>query len=155
MEVVLDIDPMDNRVKSNLPVEVSEIICAISTPPGIGAIATIRLSGKGSIALVDKIFSSPSNRKLSTAEANKLFFGRIIDDGELLDEVLVTLFHSPRSYTGEESVEISCHGSPYIQQKLMELLISKGARLAKPVNLPAALFTMANLTLVRLKLLPI
>lgn len=131
MEVVLDIEPMDKRVKSNLPVEVSEIICAISTPPGIGAIATIRLSGKGSIALVDKIFSSPSNRKLSTAEANKLFFGRVIDNGELLDEVLVTLFHSPRSYTGEESVEISCHGSPYIQQKLMELLISKGARLAK------------------------
>lgn len=106
------------------------IICAISTPPGMGAIAVIRLSGAGSIGLTDKVFRSPSGKKLSEAKPNTVHFGRVEWEGTLLDEVLVTLFHSPRSFTGEESVEISCHGSVYIQQKLVELLLAQGARLA-------------------------
>ncbi|MBF6627241.1 MAG: tRNA uridine-5-carboxymethylaminomethyl(34) synthesis GTPase MnmE [Proteiniphilum sp.] len=109
----------------------SDIICAISTPPGMGAIAVIRLSGEGSAALTDQIFRSPSGKKLSEAAANTVHFGRILSDGEVLDEVLVTLFHAPHSFTGEENVEISCHGSLYIQQKMMELLLANGARMAQ------------------------
>ncbi len=107
-----------------------DVICAISTPPGMGAIAVVRLSGEGSIMLVDEIFHSPSGKKLSDAKPNTVHFGRVEWEGTLLDEVLVTVFHAPRSFTGEESVEISCHGSTYIQQKLVELLLSRGARLA-------------------------
>ena len=109
----------------------SEIICAISTPPGMGAIAVIRLSGEGSIGLTDRVFSSPSGRKLLEASANTVHFGQIHAGEELLDEVLVTVFRAPHSFTGEESVEISCHGSVYIQQRLMELLLGEGARLAQ------------------------
>lgn len=108
-----------------------EVICAISTPPGMGAIAVIRVSGAGSIKLVDKLFRSPSGRRLVDVKPNTVHFGSIEWEGRLLDEVLVSLFHAPHSFTGEESVEIACHGSVYIQQKLMELLISQGARLAK------------------------
>ncbi len=107
-----------------------DIICAISTPPGMGAIAVIRLSGEGSCSLTDRIFHSPSGKKLSEAAANTVHFGRIMGDDEVLDEVLVTVFRAPHSFTGEESVEISCHGSVYIQQKIMELLLAGGARLA-------------------------
>ncbi len=109
----------------------SDMICAISTPPGMGAIAVIRLSGEGSVSLVDAIFHASSGKKLGEAASHTVHFGRIIDGEELLDEVLVTLFRAPRSFTGEESVEISCHGSVYIQQRLMELLISRGARMAR------------------------
>ncbi len=108
-----------------------EVICAISTPPGMGAIAVVRVSGAGSIELVDKLFRSPSGKRLVESKPNTVHFGSIEWEGTLLDEVLVSLFHAPRSFTGEESVEISCHGSVYIQQKLMELLIAQGARLAK------------------------
>lgn len=97
----------------------------------MGAIAVIRLSGEGSIALTDRVFSSPSGRKLTEASANTVHFGQIHAGEELLDEVLVTIFHAPHSFTGEESVEISCHGSVYIQQRLMELLLGEGARLAQ------------------------
>lgn len=92
----------------------------------------IRLSGEGSATLTDQLFRSPTGKKLAEAAANTIHFGRIISDGEVLDEVLVSLFHAPRSFTGEESVEISCHGSLFIQQRLMELLLTKGARMAQP-----------------------
>ena len=110
---------------------IEDIICAISTPPGMGAIAVIRLSGEDSCVLVDRIFHSPSGKKLSEVAANTVHFGRIMADDEVLDEVLVTVFHTPHSFTGEESVEISCHGSVYIQQRIMELLLAHGARLAE------------------------
>lgn len=109
----------------------TDIICAISTPPGVGALAIIRLSGTGSISLTDKIFKSVSGKKLSDAQRNTVHFGRVFDKEEILDEVLISVFHAPHSFTGEESVEISCHGSVYIQQKLLELLLSLGARLAQ------------------------
>ena len=108
-----------------------DIICAISTPPGMGALAIIRLSGEGCISLTDKIFISPSDKKLTDTAPNTVHFGRVLDKDEILDEVLVTVFHAPHSFTGEESVEISCHGSVYIQQKLLELFLSIGARLAQ------------------------
>ena len=108
----------------------NDIICAISTPPGMGAIAIVRLSGKGCISLTDNVFTSPSGKKLIESKANRIHFGRIKSNDEILDEVLVSVFHAPHSFTGEECVEISCHGSVYIQQKLVELLLERGARLA-------------------------
>ena len=97
----------------------------------MGALAIIRLSGEGCISLTDKIFLSPTDKKLTNEPANSIHFGRIMNNSEILDEVLISLFHAPHSFTGEESIEISCHGSVYIQQKLIELLLAKGARLAQ------------------------
>lgn len=108
----------------------SDIIVAISTPAGVGGIAVIRLSGKGCIGLVDAVYRSPSGKKLIDQKANTIHFGTIVKDNAALDEVLVSVFHNPGSFTGEDSVEISCHGSIYIQQGILQLLLEKGARLA-------------------------
>ena len=108
-------------------------ICAIATSPGMGAIATIRLSGQKAFEIADSVFRSPKEgKKLSEQKANTLHFGSIADGGETIDEVVVALFRLPHSFTGEEVVEISCHGSVYIQQRILQLLISKGARMARP-----------------------
>ena len=111
---------------------VSDIICAVSTAPGMGAIAVIRLSGQGCIALVDQLYESPSGKSLQEAAANTVRFGRIVEKGKVVDEVLVTVFHMPHSFTGEESVEIACHGSVYIQQQILKLAVDRGARPAAP-----------------------
>lgn len=108
------------------------IICAISTAPGMGAIAVLRLSGEGVAVLTDKIFVSPSGKSLSEVRPNTVHFGQIVEEGTLIDEVLVTVFRAPHSFTGEESIEIACHGSLYIQQRLLQLLVKSGARLAAP-----------------------
>lgn len=108
------------------------IITAISTPAGIGGIAVIRLSGDGCIDLVDSIFLSSNGKKLIDQKPNTIHFGSILQDETLLDEVLVSIFKVPHSFTGEDVVEISCHGSVYIQQNILQLLISKGASLAQP-----------------------
>lgn len=109
-------------------------ICAISTSPGTGAIAVIRLSGNKAISITDKIFASPDkNKKLKDQPANTLHFGKIVSsDKQVIDEVIVALFKAPHSFTGEDIVEISCHGSVYIQQTILELLIENGARMALP-----------------------
>ncbi len=109
---------------------IKDIITAVSTPPGVGGIAVVRLSGSRCIQLADKIFVSSSNCRLEDKPGNTVHFGTIYDGELALDEVLVTLFRSPHSFTGEDIVEISCHGSLYIQQKILELLIRNGARLA-------------------------
>lgn len=116
----------------NITMIKNNIICAISTPPGMGAIAMLRMSGEGSVALTDKLFVSPSGNKLADISANTVHFGQIWEGDKLVDEVLVTVFRAPHSFTGEESVEISCHGSVYIQQRLLQLLIDNGAALAAP-----------------------
>lgn len=110
----------------------NDIICAISTAQGNGAIAVIRLSGKESIALCDKVFKSPKNKRLIDQDANTLHFGTIVDGDKIIDEVVISIFKNPRSYTGEDIVEISCHGSVFIQQQILQLLTRTGARLAKP-----------------------
>lgn len=110
----------------------TDMICAISTAPGVGAIAMLRLSGAGCIALTDRIFDTPSGKKLEELAANTVHFGRIAEGDDLIDEVLVTIYRAPHSFTGEESVEIACHGSMYIQQRLLKLLVDTGARLAAP-----------------------
>jgi tRNA modification GTPase len=110
-----------------------ETICAIATPPGQGAIAIIRLSGPDALRICDEIFSpKKKNLKITETATHSIHFGTILNDTEILDEVLVSIFREPHSYTGENAIEISCHGSSYIQQKIVELLISKGVRLAKP-----------------------
>lgn len=108
-------------------------ICAISTSPGIGAIAIIRLSGNDAIIISDKIFKSPKKGKVLTGQlANTIHFGQIIFKDEIIDEVIVSLFKAPHSFTGENSIEIACHGSVFIQQKILEILLESGARLALP-----------------------
>lgn len=108
-------------------------ICAISTPPGIGGIAVIRVSGKEAIAVADKVYKSPvAGKKLADQKANTLHFGVVQAGDTLIDEVVVGLFKAPHSFTGEDIVEISCHGSLYIQQQILQLLISLGARMARP-----------------------
>ena len=108
-------------------------ICAISTPPGIGGIAVIRLSGGDAVFIADQVYRSPSEKKkLIEQSANSLHFGTIVSEDTIIDEVVVGLFRAPHSFTGEDIVEISCHGSVYIQQQILLLLISKGARLAQP-----------------------
>jgi tRNA modification GTPase len=107
-------------------------ICAISTAQGMGAIAVLRLSGQDAIAICDRVFRSPSKKTLSEQAANTTHFGSIVDGDTVIDEVVVALFKAPHSFTGEDIVEVSCHGAPYIQQQLLQLFIKSGARLALP-----------------------
>lgn len=108
-------------------------IAAISTPPGTGAIAMIRLSGKNAFSVCQKVFK-PTNKKvlLIRQKPNTIHHGTIYDNNRPVDEVLVSLFKTPHSYTGEDIVEISCHGSQIIQQQILELLVRNGASLAEP-----------------------
>ena len=109
-----------------------DTICAIATAQG-GAIGTIRVSGKEAITITDKIFTPASGLTLSGRKPYTLTFGHINgENGEIVDEVLVSLFRGPHSYTGEDSTEISCHGSSYILQQVMQLLIKNGCRAAGP-----------------------
>ena len=108
-----------------------DTICAVATSQG-GAIAVIRLSGSDAFSVISKIFTPKGRTPLENTPTHKLRFGSIRNiAGELIDEVLVTLFHNPHSYTGEDSVEISCHASDFIINEIMRLLIESGARLAQ------------------------
>ena len=100
-----------------------ETICAIATAPG-GAIGIVRLSGDDAISLTEKILDRHLQEKVT--------YAHILDNGEILDEVIVTIFRQPHSYTGENTAEISCHGSPYILQRTMELLVAQGCKPARP-----------------------
>ncbi|MDR0795924.1 MAG: tRNA uridine-5-carboxymethylaminomethyl(34) synthesis GTPase MnmE, partial [Tannerella sp.] len=96
-----------------------DTICALSTPPGTGGIAVVRVSGKDAILICDNIFKSRhSGKHLYTQPAGTVVFGTILDNNEVIDEVLVTVFRAPHSFTGDDTVEFSCHGSMYIQQRL-------------------------------------
>ena len=103
-------------------------IVAISTPPGMGALAVIRLSGAGVFEIVSSVFT----KDLTLADTHTIHYGFVKDEKEVVDEVMISVFRAPKSFTTEDSVEISCHGSVYIQQRILELLIKKGAKLAKP-----------------------
>ena len=111
----------------------NDTICALATPAGMGAIAVIRLSGEDALTVVDAVFKSPNEKKkLANQKGYTVHFGQIVKGDEVLDEVLATVFKAPHSFTGENSVEISCHGSPLIQNKILQLLIENGARMADP-----------------------
>lgn len=106
-------------------------ICAPATPPG-GALGIIRVSGPEAIAAVDALFRSLSGRTLASCPGYSLSYGNLMDGESVLDEVMVSLFRAPHSYTGEDSVEISCHGSQYILQRALQLLLVHGCRMAEP-----------------------
>ncbi len=108
-----------------------DTIAAISTAPGVGGIAVIRISGNQSIEIVSSIFkANKKDVKIKTASAYQAIYGTIYECEEEIDKVVVSLFRAPHSFTGEDVVEISCHGSIYIQQRILSLLINKGCRLA-------------------------
>jgi tRNA modification GTPase len=106
-----------------------DTICAIATGNGVGAISIIRVSGKDALANVSVCFS----KDLSSKDSHTIHFGTFRSpSGDLIDEVLISIFHEGKSFTGEESAEISCHGSPYIQQQILDTLLHSGCRLATP-----------------------
>jgi len=107
-----------------------DTIVAIATPLGVGALSVIRISGPDAIMFTDSIFRG--KRKLSDSVSHTIHYGNIVDDKEVIDDVLVSVFHNPNSYTGEDAIEISTHGSPLIIKRIIELLISKGVKAAEP-----------------------
>lgn len=116
-----------------IDIQGNDTICAPATPPGVSAIAVIRISGEKAIEIADGIFKSKNKRKsLRNAKSHTVHFGDITSEKGIIDEVLITVFKAPHSYTGENSVEISCHGSPYIVKSIIELLLNKGCRYARP-----------------------
>lgn len=117
---------------------------ALATPPGIGALGIIRLSGTKSIHIINGLFPSKDLLKQSS---HTLHVGYLKNDGKILDEVVVSVFKSPRSYTGEDIVEVSCHGSPFIQQQIIDACTQNGARVAKPGEFTQRAFLAGKLDL--------
>ncbi len=109
-----------------------DTIVALATAPGIGAIAIIRLSGPDALEIVSKKFKPNGKKNLRSQKSHTLHLGHIIENSNVLDKVLVSIFKGPHSYTGENVVEISCHGSPYIQQQMIQLFLRNGCRMATP-----------------------
>ena len=122
-------------------------IIALATPSGSGAIAVIRISGKDAIIIGDNFFKSVNGKKLVKQNTHTIHLGHIIKDGKELDEVLVSVFKSPNSYTGENVLEISCHGSPFIQQEIIQLFLRNGCRTANPGEFTLRAFLNGKLDL--------
>tara|TARA_R110002072_G_scaffold109051_7_gene236076 strand:- start:1211 stop:2602 length:1392 start_codon:yes stop_codon:yes gene_type:complete len=108
----------------------NDSIIALATPSGVGAISVIRISGEDAIAIVSKFFTSISGKVLKNQKTHTIHLGHIVSDHQIIDEVLVSVFKNPRSYTGENVVEISCHGSSFIQQEIIQLFLKNGCRMA-------------------------
>ncbi|MGG7036486.1 MAG: tRNA uridine-5-carboxymethylaminomethyl(34) synthesis GTPase MnmE [Flavobacterium sp.] len=108
-----------------------DTIVALATPSGAGAIAVIRISGKDAIGIASAVFQSVSGKSLTKQKSHTIHLGHITDEGKIYDQVLLSLFKNPNSYTGEDVVEISCHGSIFIQQQIIQLLLRKGCRMAQ------------------------
>jgi tRNA modification GTPase len=122
----------------------NDTIVALATPPGIGAIGVIRISGEKAIDIINQLFPS---KDLTRQTSHTIHVGYLKNNGKALDEVVVSLFKAPRSYTGENIVEISCHGSPFIHQQVIDACIEKGARLAKPGEFTQRAFLNGKLDL--------
>jgi len=116
---------MSHFIKTDL----EDTICALATPGGVGAIGVIRISGQNAIDIVRGVFKGKNLREVKT---HTIHLGKVFDGEKLLDEVLASVFIAPKSYTGENIIELSCHGSPFIQQQILQLLVNKGCRMAKP-----------------------
>ncbi|WP_298485482.1 tRNA uridine-5-carboxymethylaminomethyl(34) synthesis GTPase MnmE [uncultured Maribacter sp.] len=110
---------------------INDTIIALATPSGAGAIAVIRLSGPDAIVIASNHFISSFNKKLKKQKSHTILLGNIVDGDKTLDQALVSVFKNPNSYTGENVVEISCHGSPYIQQQIIQLFLRNGCRMAE------------------------
>ena len=122
-------------------------IVALATPSGAGAIAIIRISGKEAISIGNSVFQSIKGKDLSQQKSHTLHLGHLIDGSKILDEVLISIFKGPHSYTGENTIEISCHGSTYIQQQIIQLLLRKGCRMADPGEFTLRAFLNGKLDL--------
>ena len=122
---------------------IQDTICAISTGGNMSAIAIIRISGNNAIKITNSIFS----KDIRKAKSHTIHFGNIIYNNDIIDEVLVSIFKKGKSFTGEDSVEISCHGSNYIQKKIMEILVNKGCRTASPGEFTVRAFKNGKLDL--------
>ena len=105
----------------------TQVIAAVSTPPGKGGVAVIRISGNGAFEIADKVFFPISGKAFSTLAPRAQIYGHIIEDGEKIDDVLATRFPSPHSYTGEDTVEISCHGGILVTRTVLEAVLRAGA----------------------------
>ena len=121
-----------------------DTIVALATPPGVGAIGVIRLSGRNAISVANQLFPS---KNLDLASSHTLHVGMIKEAGKDIDEVVISLYKNPKSYTGEDVVEISCHGSAFVQQEIISACIQKGARLAKPGEFTQRAFLNGKLDL--------
>jgi tRNA modification GTPase len=132
------------RIKNML---YNDSIVALATPSGAGAIAVIRISGNEAISIGNSVFKSIKNKDLLKQKTHTLHLGHIVDDAKTLDEVLVSIFKGPNSYTGENTIEISCHGSTYIQQQIIQLLLRKGCRMADPGEFTLRAFLNGKLDL--------
>jgi tRNA modification GTPase len=121
-----------------------DTIVALATAPGIGAIGVIRMSGSNTFSIIDELFSS---KKISAQPSHTLHVGLLKNQEETLDEVVLSIFKNPKSYTGEDVVEISCHGSPFIQEKIINTLVQKGCRIAKPGEFTQRAFLNGKLDL--------
>lgn len=121
-----------------------DTIVALATPHGVGAIGVIRLSGSKAIEIVNALFPS---KNLLQQSSHTIHVGLLKDGGKLIDEVVISLFKNPRSYTGEDVIEISCHGSPFIQEQVISTLVKHGARLAKPGEFTQRAFLKGKLDL--------
>lgn len=126
--------------------EWKDTIAAIATPPGVGGIGVIRVSGNEAYNAVQKIFPG---KNLKEQDANTLHIGYLRDGDKILDEVVLSLFKMPHSFTGEDVIEISCHGSPFVLQQVLETLVQKGVRLAKPGEFTQRAFLNKKLDLVQ------
>lgn len=129
-----------------------DTICALATANGIGAIGIIRVSGSQSFEIVNKIFTG---KNLEKVKSHTIHYGLIEDEEETIDEVMVSVFHAPKTFTTENSVEISFHGSPYIGKKILEALIKNGARMAKAGEFTMRAFMNGRIDLSQANLLQI
>jgi tRNA modification GTPase len=127
----------------------ADTICALATAPGLGAIAVIRISGPNTFKIIESVFKTKKGKSkdFSSIASHTLHFGDIVLDNQTLDEVLISVFKNPHSYTGQDTIEISCHGSTYIQQQILQLLQQKGARLAEPGEFTLKAFLNGKLDL--------
>ncbi len=121
-----------------------DTIVALATPPGIGAIGVIRVSGNRAFDIINSLFPS---KDLSGKASHTIHVGVLKENDNLIDEVVVALFKGPKSYTAEDVVEISCHGSPYVQQQVLQVCVNKGARIAKPGEFTQRAFLNGKLDL--------
>lgn len=108
-----------------------ETIVALATPSGAGAIAIIRLSGKEAVTIAARVFKSVSGKNIASQKTHTIHLGHIVEEKKVYDQVLLSIFKGPNSYTGEDVIEISCHGSTFIQQQIIQLLVRKGAKMAQ------------------------
>lgn len=122
-------------------------IAAVSTPYGKGGVAVIRVSGDLAINVADKCFSAKSGKKIADIPTHRAVYGNIVFDGKVIDDVVLTLFRAPASYTGEDTVEISCHGGILVTQKVLECLLKSGARAALPGEYTRRAFINGKLSL--------